>query len=159
MQILGGGQIRQGKLLDFAKPNSQVWKNIAMAKVVMKGQPSNFKVRDASTSEAAASPLSSVKVALTFLTVLPSQGIKAELVLQGDFMTLGGLIIIGAGVRGIRYMFRVRHLQPFILGTSLCYASPADESLVRGVAGRRLLHIHMIKSGEFLNVSQGPKVF
>ncbi len=42
--MLGGGEIRQGKLLDFAKPNSQVWKNIAMAKVVMKGQPSNFKV-------------------------------------------------------------------------------------------------------------------
>ena len=44
-QVLGGGQIRQGKLLDFAKPNSQVWKNIAVAKVVMKGQPSNFKVK------------------------------------------------------------------------------------------------------------------
>jgi hypothetical protein len=43
--VLGGGEIRQGKKSDFLKPNSQLWKNIVAAKVVMKGHPSNFKVR------------------------------------------------------------------------------------------------------------------
>jgi len=43
--VLGGGEIKQGKTIDFLNPSSQVWKNIAAAKVVMKGQPSNFKVK------------------------------------------------------------------------------------------------------------------
>lgn len=42
--MLGGGEIKQGRMLDFVRPKSVLWKNIAMAKVVMKGQPSNFKV-------------------------------------------------------------------------------------------------------------------
>ena len=45
-QILGGGEVRQGKRMAILNPKSQLWKNLTTHKVIMKGQPSNFTVRD-----------------------------------------------------------------------------------------------------------------